>query len=149
MFDNELASRWLRLAGAVLDGIIMMIIQLPVIFLVMGGLEQLSQGGGLTLGQTVGFFLFHLVVFAAVNGWLLFKRGQTVGKMVAGTRIVDLSGNLRPFSIVFFVRYALVGAVANIPIAGGLFSLIDVLFIFRNDKRCIHDLLAGTKVVRA
>ena len=148
MADQELAGRWQRLGGALLDGIIFLVIELPVMFM-FGVFDQITSGRGMTLGQTVGFFVFHLIVFAAVNGWLLANRGQTVGKKVAGTRIVDLNGGLRPFSVVFFVRYALIGAIANIPIAGSLFSLLDALFVFRKDKRCIHDLMAGTRVVRA
>jgi len=30
-----------------------------------------------------------------------------------------------------------------------LYSVVDALFIFRNDRRCIHDLVAGTVVVNA
>jgi uncharacterized RDD family membrane protein YckC len=29
-----------------------------------------------------------------------------------------------------------------------LYGLVDALFIFREDKRCLHDLIAGTIVVR-
>jgi len=29
-----------------------------------------------------------------------------------------------------------------------LFHLVDCLFIFRQDRRCLHDLIAGTRVVR-
>ncbi|MBD3392455.1 MAG: hypothetical protein GF418_10265 [Chitinivibrionales bacterium] len=43
----------------------------------------------------------------------------------------------------------LVGALQGIPILGSLFALINVLFVFREDHRCIHDLIAGTKVVSA
>jgi uncharacterized RDD family membrane protein YckC len=28
-----------------------------------------------------------------------------------------------------------------------LLTVIDVLFVFRDDKRCVHDLIAGTKVI--
>ena len=41
------------------------------------------------------------------------------------------------------VRTILNGLIGIIP----LYGLIDILFIFRGDKRCIHDLIAGTKVV--
>ena len=33
--------------------------------------------------------------------------------------------------------------------AGGLFGLVDILFIFGSERRCIHDLIAQTKVVVA
>jgi uncharacterized RDD family membrane protein YckC len=31
---------------------------------------------------------------------------------------------------------------------GGLLAVVDVLFVFRRDRRCLHDLVAGTRVVR-
>jgi hypothetical protein len=36
-----------------------------------------------------------------------------------------------------------------VPFLGGLVALVDVLFIFGPSKRCLHDLVAGTKVVEA
>jgi uncharacterized RDD family membrane protein YckC len=32
---------------------------------------------------------------------------------------------------------------------GPVLALVDVLLIFRNDRRCGHDLIAGTRVVHA
>jgi uncharacterized RDD family membrane protein YckC len=43
------------------------------------------------------------------------------------------------------MRVILNGILGFIP----FYSLVDVLFIFRDDRRCIHDLIAGTKVVEA
>ena len=40
-------------------------------------------------------------------------------------------------------------AITAIPVAGGIFALADLLFIFREDRRCLHDHIAGTRVVRA
>ena len=45
------------------------------------------------------------------------------------------------------LRYVLVMLVQAIPMIGQLLGLIDALFIFRGDRRCVHDLIAGTKVV--
>jgi len=30
-----------------------------------------------------------------------------------------------------------------------LYGLVDILFIFRSDRRCIHDMIAGTQIVEA
>jgi uncharacterized RDD family membrane protein YckC len=35
-----------------------------------------------------------------------------------------------------------------IPIFGLFFVLADTLMIFRADRRCLHDLMAGTRVVK-
>jgi uncharacterized RDD family membrane protein YckC len=38
--------------------------------------------------------------------------------------------------------------IGAVPMFGGLYSIADVLFIFGKDRRCLHDLLAGTRVVQ-
>jgi hypothetical protein len=37
--------------------------------------------------------------------------------------------------------------VAMIPVVGGLISLVDIVLIFRRDRRCLHDHIAGTRVL--
>jgi len=37
--------------------------------------------------------------------------------------------------------------VSQVPQVGGLIGLVDILFIFGKERRCLHDLLAGTRVV--
>jgi hypothetical protein len=34
-----------------------------------------------------------------------------------------------------------------VPCVGGLFPWIDALYIFGEERRCLHDLMAGTKVL--
>ena len=146
---QTLASRWKRLGGALLDGLIMTAIVVPLMW-ITGMFGQLAQGQPITLGQSAFLFVLGWGVFLAVNGYLLANKGQTVGKRVAGTRMVShTDGQLLPLVKLFGLRYLVVGLIAHIPFLGGLFSLVDVLFIFREDRRCIHDLIAGTKVVDA
>jgi hypothetical protein len=45
-------------------------------------------------------------------------------------------------------RYLPVQVVGSIPVLGMFASLVDVLFIFRDDRRCVHDLIAGTQVTK-
>jgi len=87
-------------------------------------------------------------VFLLLNGYLLAKYGQTVGKKLVGTRIVShVDERILPLGRVFGLRYLPLSIIAQIPVVGGFVGIIDGLFIFRKDKRCIHDLIAGTKVV--
>ena len=145
-----LASLVDRFIGAFLDGLIL-VVPILVCFFVMivvrGNPEETFE---LTIGERVLFILLSWTFFLAINGYLLYKHGQTVGKKIAGTRIVAVTdGQLLPFSKVFGLRYLIIGMIAHIPIIGSWFYLIDILFIFRKDRRCIHDLFAGTKVVNA
>ena len=142
-----LASRWKRLGGALVDGLIGMVVTIPVM-VSMGLFEQMMQGQGMSIGQQAFFFVFGLAVFLIVHGYLLAKRGQTVGKFVLGTRIVNNNtGQLVPFNKLFGLRYLPLMIIALIPILGNLLCIIDALFVFRDDKRCVHDLIAGTRVV--
>ena len=40
------------------------------------------------------------------------------------------------------------GVLGAIPYIGWAFTMVDICFIFRDDHRCVHDLMAGTRVVK-
>jgi len=77
---------------------------------------------------------------------LVSKHGQTLGKRFLGIKIVmkDTLEN-GGFTVNVLKRGLLNGLLSLIP---GYF-LVDSLFIFREDRRCIHDLIAGTCVIEA
>ena len=92
--------------------------------------------------------IWFLIIFMAINSYLLVTKGQTLCKRMLGIRIVDAASNGAATAVKLLgLRYVLVLLVMAIPIIGQLLGLIDVLFIFRSDRRCVHDLIAGTKVV--
>jgi uncharacterized RDD family membrane protein YckC len=91
----------------------------------------------------------NIGVFVLINGKLLTSNGQTVGKKLMGIKIATLSGGVLPLKDVLLRRYLPPIAVGIIPIVGAIACLADVLCIFREDRRCIHDLIAGTRVVKA
>ncbi len=96
----------------------------------------------------VGLFFVIAVqaVFIAVNG-------QNIGKLIAGVRVVSLDGSkagfIRGALIRFIVPVSLIFLLNVIPMLGFLFLVVDYCFMFREDRRCLHDLMAGTKVVKA
>ncbi len=149
------ASRLTRLAAAIVDGILMMAIVMPVSFAI--GFMQRSATGEVSLIENLLMSFFGMIVMLSVNGYFLATRGQTVGKMLTKIQIVDAETNqLLPFVRVYVYRYLwilpLVILTAVIPGTldnnlVNLASLVDVLMIFRGDHRCLHDLLAGSKVV--
>ncbi len=146
---QELASRWQRLWGALLDGLIAMAIVFPVMW-ISGVWQPLMQGEQISVEQRIWLFIFGVILFFVLQGYLLAKHGQTIGKRIVGTRIVSAEdGQIFPLSRIFWLRLLPVSLIGQIPTFGQWLSIIDVLFIFRKDKRCIHDLIAGTKVVKA
>lgn len=91
------------------------------------------------------FLLFTLFVLA-LQAFLLTTRGWTVGKRVLKLRIESVHGGSLGFLQLVVLRTLLPAAFG---FCCGLFSLIDALFIFGEERRCLHDLLAGTVVVNA
>ncbi len=145
---TNLASRWRRLGGALIDGVVMVVIITPIM-LISGVLQQTATGQAMSLGQQAAFGALGFGIFLAVNGYFLFKKGQTIGKMALKMRIVDLNENLPAFGKLIVMRYLVFGLIGQIPLIGGLAGLVNVCFIFGKDRRCLHDYLAGTRVINA
>ena len=142
----NLASRGARLGGALIDAVISLVVIIPMMLL-MGILADMYAGLPMTFNQQIILFVVAWSFFLVINGYLLYTRGQTIGKLIVKTKIVDLNGNLPGFGKLFLLRYIVFGLLAQIPIVGELLSLVNALFIFREDHRCLHDHLAGTRVV--
>ncbi len=146
--ETRLASRWKRLGGVILDGVISMVTIIPLM-LVTGMYQRAFRGEGMTIGQKFAFFVVGWVIFLILNGYLLANRGQTIGKVAVKTKIVDLQGNIPSFGKLLLLRYLVLSLVAQIPIVGTLAGLVNALFIFGKERRCLHDYMAGTRVVEA
>ncbi|HJW08767.1 MAG TPA: RDD family protein [Holophagaceae bacterium] len=146
-----LADRGTRLGAALLDGISWMVLFLPLVFLlILSGPGRTDGGAGIHL-------VWELLLGAALIGlgiWNLIwlhQNGQTIGKRILGIRIVRCNGERASLGRIFWLRGALTGAIGAIPFffLGRIFSLVDALFIFGQEKRCIHDVFADTIVIRA
>ncbi len=142
---QALASRGARLGAALLDGLLVSIFYVPGMML--GGFQVDGDGnmtttGGLIVGVSGLIVLFVL----AVQAYLVTVSGQTIGKKIVGIRIVKLDGSLPGFVNGVLLR-GFIGkfALSFVPFYG----LVDILFIFREDRRCVHDLVGSTRVVNA
>lgn len=98
----------------------------------------------------IGGFILAGVLFLGILIWncmLLANHGQTVGKKVKNIRIVRTDGTDAGFVRAFFYRAVPAWVLGAIPAVGPLLGLVNVLFIFRDDRRCVHDMIADTKVI--
>lgn len=133
-----LAGRGERLAAKIIDNLI---VYLPLILI-----SILTSGADGTDSPEEGvFFWLVLLIFFAVQAYLLTTQGQTIAKRWLKLRIIDMKTQKAGG----FVKNVLLRSVVNgifgiVP----LYSLIDAMFIFRDDHRCVHDLLAGTIVIK-
>ena len=146
--EHPLASRWARLAAVLVDGIIAALLTVPF-FMVTGMWSDMTSGAEPSYGFTLLSGLYGFVAYVVVHYYFLNQNGQTVGKKALGIRIENLEGRLIGAPNIIGKRYLPVTAASLVPIIGGLLVIIDALFIFRKDRRCVHDMIAGTRVVKA
>ncbi len=145
---NALASRWKRLWASMLDSLIMLSVILPAMYFT-GGFDGMSKGVQPSFEYSLMITTLGIVAFIIININLLVNYGQTVGKKILGIKIVDLEGNLPSLKKHLLKRYAVYFLPDQVPVVGQFFSMINILFIFGKEKRCIHDLVAETKVIMA
>jgi uncharacterized RDD family membrane protein YckC len=93
--------------------------------------------------------LLVLLSIPVVQVVMLSLSGQTIGKRALGIRIVKVdTGQNGGFVPNVVLRAWLIYLLGVVPILGTIFWLVDIFLIFRQDKRCIHDLIAGTRVIQ-
>lgn len=151
---SELASRGERLGAALVDiG--------GATLAALGSLIASSEGGEWSLSSDTfdandGALLLLIAPYAlwqVLQLTLLWRSGQSVGKRLLGLKVVDILGEDKPGNLLLMrgllpllVYWALnVASCGLLPLPA---LILDSLFIFRKDRRCLHDLVAGTRVVR-
>jgi uncharacterized RDD family membrane protein YckC len=144
---QTLASRWARLGASLIDSLIISVIVLPVMYFT-GGFDGVSTGVQPSIGYSLIMGLLSIGVFLVINYRSLVASGQTVGKKVLEIKIVDLDGNLPTLRDHLLKRYGVYMLTAQVPMVGPVLNLINICFIFGAEKRCVHDLIAKTKVVK-
>ncbi|SFD71024.1 Uncharacterized membrane protein YckC, RDD family [Bacillus sp. 491mf] len=130
--NQELAGFWRRFGANIIDGLIL--VPFLVIFRVFNVSEDASDAVASLLHT-----LYYLIVPIAWAGF-------TVGKRALNVRIVRMDGeNITIWTTL--KRYLLGGMVYTFTL--GIAVIVSAFMIaLRKDKRSIHDLIAGTQVIR-
>jgi len=155
-----------RFGASFLDGIIVALFS-----------GALGLAGGLLLAQSQSSLdavrfgaIFQLIGVAIGVAYFTFQHaanGQTVGKRVAKTRAVMLDGSPMWMGSAFVRALAFTGVQALMPLllliggvgiaaAAGIVNIVVVVYLLANaitvlassDKRALHDMIAGTRVIR-
>jgi uncharacterized RDD family membrane protein YckC len=91
-----------------------------------------------------------LLAWCGITAWLVATSGQTIGKRMVGIKVVRTDGSHASFGRIFLLRNLVSSLPALLPFVGLLYQLvIDPIFIFQDSRRCLHDLIADTTVVRS
>jgi uncharacterized RDD family membrane protein YckC len=160
--DQQLADRGVRFLAMLADSAITLVACLPAMSLIIQLIKVKmaeNQGDEAVAAEVEAMMesinwtgpiitLVLLLALMIANLYFLTTRGQTLGKMVCKIKIVDMAGQNPGFVKAVLLRGVVPGIIGAL--VGPIFSLlVDPLFIFRGDRRCVHDLIAGTRVVTA
>lgn len=146
----ELAGRGTRLGAVLLDVLAVALVYWLLSSLLFPSAMEQMRTGAIPVIALLGYQMgIGFVAFLVLNGWLLATRGQTLGKLLLKIRIVRTDGTRAGFVRLYFVRYLLNNLLCMIPLVGLFYALADCLSIFRESRKCLHDNIADTIVVRA
>jgi uncharacterized RDD family membrane protein YckC len=136
--ELEYVGFWLRVWATIIDTVLILVIIAPVLTWIYGANYWVSP----EIIQGPADFLIGWVLPAVAVVLFWIYRQATPGKMAIGARIVDAKTGGRPTNGQLIGRY-FAYIVSTIPL---LFGFIWVAFDSR--KQAVHDMLAGTVVVR-
>jgi uncharacterized RDD family membrane protein YckC len=130
---------WSRFAAAFLDGIILLIISIVAGFalgLILGAAGMSAQQVG-PIGNLLGILI----------GWLYYAyqesspKQATIGKQAFGMKVTDLNGN--PISFARATGRHFAKWLSSIILLIGY-----IMAAFTEKKQALHDMIAGTLVVK-
>ena len=140
------AGRGRRLAATALDFFATPMLGL-FLLLASGALEHAEDYASEAMpGPLLRVLLIAATAYLLAHGWWMARRGQTLGKALLGIRVVvrasgEPAGFGRmlarvPFFALWYVPFTVV-------------PFVDAAFVLGKRRRCLHDMVTGTEVVRA
>jgi uncharacterized RDD family membrane protein YckC len=147
LVDDGSATRSARLGASLIDAFISLVIVVP--FQVYGGMyDGFPHVKRPEFPHSLLWSLGGAAVWLALHAVFLARSAQTIGKKLVGIQMVNVSDG-RPASFYKLVVWRFLPATLayQIPYVGSVLALADIGFIFRKDRRCLHDHVAGTRVV--
>lgn len=152
------SSRRARLGAILLDVLIGTLASAPAFAVNFGAMVEAAKTGGSNpfamygaLYSGVGGLLsvLLLLVMVGVITLLVHRNGQTIGKKIVGIKVVRTNGERATLGRIFWLRYLIPTVISIVPLIGAVFALVDSLMILGAEKRCLHDMMADTIVIRA
>jgi len=151
-----LAPWWRRVVALCVDAIAIAVI--ANVLLLIAGFHPYWQGRHLdTSNLTARYVTGFVAALCYLPLIVRYTDGQTLGKLLLRIRVIRLDA--RPMSLVLglwrevVVKIAIIDLLALIPTAGGAVSFIAFAFdglcpLWDSENRALHDMLAGTRVVK-
>ena len=140
MLTQDYAGFWQRFLAAFIDGLITTILSAVAGFVIgfVGAIPGGGEDGATGLAGLIGFVLSWLYYALMESS----ERQATFGKLALGLRVTDLEGNRISFgraTVRYFAK-----------ILSAIILLIGyIMAAFTEKKQALHDMLAGTLVLRS
>lgn len=139
---------WRRFAATFIDGIILSVMR-SVVLIPLAMVMGISQRPGATngLAQVLILQLLNIVVIIVFAyfyyGWFYANKGASPGKMVLGLKVVDATKGTHIGYGKAVLRETIGKFLSGIILGIGFF-----MAAFTDRKQALHDMIAGTRVVR-
>ena len=144
-----LAERSSRLGAAIVDGLIFSaMVYIPLIIgTVIASLGAGESGDPSGLFMLIGFGLAFagFIVWTYMTLKQMGETGQSLAKKYFNIKVVRSDGSPASLSNLIWKRNVVNWLLGIIP----MYGLVEVLFIFGEERKCLHDKIADTIVVEA
>jgi len=141
--ELNLADVGTRFIGAIIDVLLYVPALIPAV-LIAGLVED---GDELTPLGIIAIVV-GMLGLGAVQWYMIATTGQSIAKRWLGMRIVRMNGSPVNFMHGVVLRSWLIAFLTNIPLVGSIVWLVDCAMIFSAERRCLHDRLADTTVIK-
>lgn len=151
--NRPIAGVGKRIGGAMIDGFFSLIgmglgFGLMIAVLSIRGGEGENAGG--VSDPSFWAFMVGALIPPIINAVLVSMSGQTVGKKMVGTVIVnETTGAPVGFTQGILQRNVVFGIFTGLPFVGVFVALADIVYLFLEDHQTLHDKYAKTMVVEA
>ncbi len=141
------AGFWVRFLASFIDGLIAFVVFLLLVFPLFFLTPAASEPPDPTKAALFGLAILGLYLIAIVGAWLYealmeSSRWQaTLGKRALGLRVVDLEGRHISFGRATGRHFAKI-------LSGMILNIGFLMAGFTSKKQALHDMIAGTLVVR-
>jgi uncharacterized RDD family membrane protein YckC len=135
-----------RFLAKCIDYFLQLVVPIGVALLLALTTSQLVENERTAMAVYTTTLLVLIIAIAVVQWILIANGGQSIGKRFMRIRLANRHNDKIPdFAQSVIIRLWLVNLIN---VVFPVFYLINVCLIFFEDRRCVHDIMAGTRVIR-
>jgi uncharacterized RDD family membrane protein YckC len=144
--EGSPAAFWVRGAALVVDSFVLQAAFLPFQFFIVyptllaGGFRRQPDPARM-MAVNAGYYTVMFLVYVGYVVWMHGRWGQTLGKVATGVKVVKVSGDPIGYGRSF-------GRWLGTLLDFLTFGIGYLMAAVRSDKRALHDLVAGTRVIK-